>query len=500
MSLKVEHYYNNSWVDISDYIVNGTSEVPYISRNRDFTPRFESWDVRIAYSLTATRSGWTNFAAKDRIRVMNDTTTLFVGYVISSPLNYSSLEFEVKVMTDIYKLHDYLIDYDTLHSVISGGSPSSTEYRPYSYYLMPTIHFTYLMKQMFSIAGLILDTSTVDNVVAFSHTWDNEQVGDPVSMDITYKDFFTGESELYCINQSIDAYHTVIDYYAYDYKKNKITFEILISALCQIFGFTIDLISTDNYQLNLITENYTIADDDNYDYKNEPIDGEEDIDTLGISIHVPLQGGESSLALSGLANNYTKRSYGEGSGLDWLDNLKIYYIKEVLAYDMSKVIPISAASCNSGKVEITTSIAHGLSAGNSCLIFGVAGMDNINAGIFGLADTKTVLGFPDVPTLLTFKFAQSVGTTYIEGGWVYKDTGTNYNNSHRIGWLYPYEITTNDILSGDEINPIKWQVLSKAADYIKEEITTEIQITKKSVIENFIDIEEQSSNIIQESY
>jgi hypothetical protein len=490
----VEYYYNSSWEDISDYVVEGTDKVPYISRNRDFTLRLEIWRVTIAQTLkdNPTFSGWENFTAGDRIRITSGATTLFVGYVLRSPLNYSTLEFDVQVITDINKLQNYLVDYDTLHSTISGGSPSTTEYRAYSYYIMPTIHITYLIKKMFAIAGLTLDTSNVDDETAFTYIWDEGEETEQ-TMTVTYKDLFIGESELYCLSNSVNAYHTIIDYVTYDYKKEKISFFDFVSPICSYLGFTIDIVSTDNYELNLVTDNYTIDDDSKYDYVNEPYQGDTVIDKLGVSVSM-LSFYDLHLVLSGNANpNEQNYTLGEGSGIDYLQKLRLYFIKEMTPFDNNKVVPIATAVKSTVYIDMQTTISHGINNGDYIMIFGVAGMDDLNCGFYGPYYQAT-----RVFDVNLVGVSKDIGTTYIEGGWIYKDLIDIAD--FRIGTLRPIEITENTLMWNGVLNPLRHQIRSKVTNYVKEEIYTEEQTTLASILENNIDIKFEKSDLIQETY
>jgi hypothetical protein len=509
--MTVEYYYNSAWNDISNYVTS-IDKVPFVARNRDMTVRLESWSINVAITLNQIspfNAGWTSFLQKERIRILDGAVSLFVGYVTSSPYDYSSMEFNVTTITDLNKLQDYLVDYDTLHSVISGGSPSTTEYRPYSYYIMPTVHWTYLIKKMFLIAGLTLDTSDIDDVVAFPYTW--VELGG-ITMDVTFKDFFTGESELYCLEHSVNAYHTIIDSELYDHKKDKITFFKLIDTICSALGMVINLVSADNYTLiqAVLNDSHTVADDDKFEYSIDQIDGGESIDNLGVSVDFDTYPDTPSYCLSGTnANtNPTAISYGEGGGLDWFAKLRIMWIKEITTFDTDKVVSISGVTHTTTEVRITTSSNHGMVTGDHCMVFGTAGTDDINNAIQDMGG-KIITKLSD--TLVSYD--QSIGTSYIEGGWIYKDTGVNKFADYRWGYLIPgesvwveeegqyhYSISENALLSDGKMNPVYWQIKSKISDYAKKQTLTNKQTTAKTILENNIDAEWDNSELIEETY
>ena len=496
MSLSVKHYHGGFWIDISDYVA-GAGDVPYISRNRDWTLRAESWSVSIASTIRDHASYVDNFvfSANERIAVWNSTKLLLVGYIKAAPLDYREMVFNLEVVSDIQKIDNYKIDYDTLHSVLTAGSPSVYEYRSRCYYVMPTVHYLYLMKKMFLVAGLILDTSEVDNVVAFHYTYDATY-----NADVMYKELFVGESELYCLNQSVDAYHSVIDNNLYDYNRDKITFFELIKELCGILSLMIIPTSIDNYKIILPTVNYTISDhtgsndDSLYEYQPENLSADELITNLGLDY----QDVDYTKVLSTTAvSNMQTTSLGKGGGLNWLSKLRIMFIYEIVAYDTTKAIAITNAVWATSTITITTSSAHGLIIGDPLMIFGMAGMISPNNSIYDTmnysADTSTG------GTTIYVDFL-SQPSQYLEGGWIYKDNGVNYVNSYRIGYLYPCEITTNATNSDGGINVLLNQIKSKSSNYLNEIIECPIQDTDATVVENFIDLENRTSKIIQETY
>ena len=492
MSLKVENHYNDEWVDISDYVISGTNPVPYISKNRDWTIRYETWEVRIAWSLQNIRGADYNFDTGDLFKVSNDSKLLFEGYVDKSIPNYDNKEYEVTINQDIVALENVVVDYDTLHTTIVTGT-SPYEYRPYSYYPMPVVGVTFLMKVMLSKISITLDTSTVDDTV-IAHV--PEDINGNWDVDIYYKDLFVGEWELYAINQSVDAYHTVYDDTLYDYNKDKIKCSDLLSELCSILGVHLQKTAAGNYTLMFATDNYSIDDDDKYSYKPIAIKAEKTIDDLGLSI-TPIQ--RDRVLCTSSQNNYQSASIGKGSGIDYLEKLAISFIYEKVAFDDSKVRLIGSASSNhTTSTEISCTTAHGLSPGDYVEIFGVAGMTDINN--LWLVATTRVSG---IVNSTNFNIDIPSDQTYLEGGWIYKDTLLNLLNSFDWGFILPNEISATDPGSIDYahiLNPIKYKVKSLVNDYTQYEIECPIEDTDKTVIENFIDLGNRTSKIIQEVY
>ena len=504
----IEYYYGGSWVDITNY-VTGADAVPYEAKNRDFSIKLDTWQIQVAQSLNTIspfNSGWTGFTFDERIRILDDTSSLFSGFIKSSSLGYSSLEFDVEILPDLARLQDYLVDYPTLHNAIVAGSPTSTQYRSQSYFLMPTVYFMYLFQKMFTIAGMTLDTSDIDDEVAFNFVHDLENP--PGNKDITYKELFTGEWMLYCVGLSVMTYYTVIESDK-NYKSKKATFFTLLDSVLQALNITIDLVSTDNYKLSLrASSSISIADDDKYEYSKETFRGEETITQLAY-VNLDNLIIYSRYYLSGVANSnpggdsWFDKTFGINQGttkLSWLDNLSIWYEHEVTPFDPAKTLPILFAEQRGNRIRLTLGPSHGFSVGDKFLIRGVAGMDDINNYINPTAgDEKTVvdrvyIGYDWI------EYYAEVGTAYIAGGWVYKGTGAEYDACSVFHCLNAKEITNGLYLSTGEINQYYNQIIQKSSDNIREEITTEKQTTLASVLENNIDPEWETSEIIQETY
>jgi len=498
VSLSVKHYHNSSWIDIPDYVI-GAGDVPYISRNRDWTLRTESWSVGIAATIRndANYSDVFEFLADDRIAVWDSAKLLFAGMVKSSPLDYESMVFNLEVISDLYKTNDYRIEYDTLHDVLVAGSPTEYEYRGRSYYLMPSVHYLYLMKKMFQVCGLTLDTSEVDDVVAFTCSWEADAYSGAHTADIKYKDLFVGESELYCINQKTDSYHTTIDSTIYDHSADKITFFDLIKELCGCLGFMIIPTGIDNYKLILETANYNIDPDNKYGYTLEQISGDEDLDNLGLTHQ---QVSEFNVLSVTDKTNMQSGSIGKGDGLSWLSKLKIAFISELTPFDINQTVPlVNAVWFAGGVIRCYCSSAHGLTVGNYVLIFGMAGMTQPNAGTVSGGGAGTLI-VTSTPTSTEFWVSfDPQPDNYLEGGWVYK-SAAGYVAGYKIGYLTPEFITPDPIVGNGLLNVLKNQVRSQSSNCTREEITCPYNTDINTVVENFIDLENRTSHIIQETY
>lgn len=388
MSVSVEQYYLGSWVDISDY-VTGMSEIPFLSRNRDWTIRADSLNITVAGSLIVDRTGWTNFQRGDYFRVYNNANLIFYGFVNSSEFNYESHTFDVEIFDNIVALQNKRIEYNVLHSELSSGSPASYEYTASDYYGYPDVGFLYLMQKMFDICNLTLDVSDIQNEIAFS---DNINF-----KDYAYKEIFLDENMLYCINQSVATYYTTIDDTINEYNENKITFFELVNELCTSFKLMIQLVDVGSYKLAFSTVNYTISDDDSWQYTENLIKAEKTLDDIGVGISSALRADYQSTDITQL----TPSSWGGGEKISYYSNLVLL----------------------------------------------VADPDILHAYATGSLQPAILEGHPE-----------------------------------------------------NSFNPIKERVISRVTDRTEYKIKCPIQDDFKTIVQNFIDVNDLTSNIIQEEY
>lgn len=405
MALSVENYYSGSWVDVSDYIVSGTSEVPFISRNRDFTIRAESWNVVIAGTLRDVRGSTYNFTVGDKFRVYNGSNILFYGIVDESTYNYEEQVFEVIVKDALSTLQQIRLEYGTLHSAIAVTGASWYEYVASDEDGIPRVGVMFAVKKMFLEAGYTLDTTDVDSEVLVTYDF-GTGIG---SVDIEYQKLLMNENAIYCINQSVAAYYTTIDNNVNDYNDNKITFFDFISEVCSQLGLGIQLTSVDNYKLirTAGSSNYTITDDNKFSYRDRDVRAKRTVNDIGATY---VYNTASHYAdVSAHANAIISNA---GSGISLYPHFVIVFT-DTDVNDPHSTVALALTDLN-GDVS------------DDLIIEESAGVNNYNA--------------------------------------------------------------------------IAYKVRAETTNYTEEEIVTSVQDTYKTVVENFIDLENQTSRIVQETY
>ncbi len=389
MSIIVELYKSSVWNDISDYITKA-SPVPYIERNRDWSPMSTSFNCSISISVPYV------LLLNDPVRVKYNSTVIFAGYITRSPENYDTREYEVEVTNDLYKLTKYLVEYSTLHTQLA----SSSVYPNYNvdYNSIPRVYVLWLLKSMFTVAGLTLNTTAVDDVT----TTNEITPGTPIS--VPYKAFYIREAELWCLNQGVAVDHTIIDSLNYDYVKNKITFYDLFLEILSAFGFGIYITNVSNYKLIQPTSNYSPSDDAKYSYKSEPLnpqytDAEVNWNIWGVNY-------SDYTSTTPYTNPAGAQPDGKGKNiLSWLSNLQILF------------------------------------------------------------------------------------SNPLDGSTAYSTQG-----------LRPYASNSNTNGGVTIINPAKNKFAAVCVSYTEETIKTDINITPLTVVKNYVNIQDQTSEIIQETY
>lgn len=339
-------------MDISDYIIPGTELVPRISRNRDFSLRLETWKVIIAGSLRDVRGSTYNFTAGDKFRVYDGSNNIrFYGVVDKSIYNYEDNVFEVTVKDGLYLLSQKLVEYNSLHTAISGGTPAWYEYVASDEYGYPDVGLIHVVKKMFSEVGYTLDVTDVDSEVLLTYDFGGA-IG---NVNIEYQKLLMDENVMYCINQNVAAYHTKIDDLSYEYNSDKITFFDFVSEVCSILGLGIELTSLDNYKLIRAagSSNYVVADDDKFSYQSSKVDGKRTINDLGTSYNLVNRSEYQSTTPTDL----TIRSTKHGSGINRLTNFTIFFT-DIDVNDPYSTVGLAITDLN-GDVSPDTSIEEG---------------------------------------------------------------------------------------------------------------------------------------------
>lgn len=376
MSYSVE-LYRSGWNDISNDIID-ISDIPYINRNRDFTPIAKPITI-----IVSSKSSCIPFVYDDLIQVKSDATVIWSGFVSESIYNYESKSYELTVENDLM-----LLDRTILDVGFPTFSAASFQYDTTGTY--PLVNALYLMKQIFTMCGLTLSTSDIDSTTLFIYYFTSY-------VDVPFNRLCLDVNELRCIGQDSAALYANISLED-EFGENQITGWELIYNLLGNLRLGIVQTSNRNYKLVYPTSNYTISDNVKYKYSNQSYKA--NTDNISLRAYTTTQ-----VIASGAT------------------------VTEMALYE------------NEGKGKITTQMLNGLSIR----------FYNYSGGFVSNASAPTALD----PR--------------------YKSSLTSFN-------------------------PVISQIDALTQNYTREEITTDATLTIKTVLENSINIRENTSKIIQEVY
>jgi len=215
--------------DASSFI-NSSNEIPLNDRNRDYTMLIPQFTIQVSTSLSITP------AVGDEVKFYEDsadTTPVFIGFISDFTEDVWTKEYDITVRHIIGLLDEYPVNYNTVHSLLTGGS-AATEYNPnddLNSVDYPTVNVLFLLKQIFTLTGYTLDISDLQTESANTLIETDTQEG--VSKAIYIKHLVMDENMIYAINQDSAAFHTVFDKDS-DYRLKMITLFQLFSELCSI--------------------------------------------------------------------------------------------------------------------------------------------------------------------------------------------------------------------------------------------------------------------------
>lgn len=475
MPFSVNNYYGGSWVDISDYVV-GAGDVPYISRNRDWTARIENWSLEVAGSLRDVRGGTYNFSVGDKFTVKDGTTFLFLGEVISSYFDPDRQTLVVDINNALLSLREYSCTYDTLHAQFDDRT-NWYEYLSRDYDDNRILGITWAIQQMFEIAGLTLDAATANASTLFTDSTAGFGA-------ILLREMLIDEDMFYCLNQSVAAIHTDP---TVDATKTPTFFEF-ISEMCSVFGLTFQPSGADGsgnftYTLVLGYTNYSIGDDDKYGNEVKTKLGEYKVGFTGCNYAYSSTRSDYQTGTHAIV---TYTTGGIDNKVNYFTNLYIFYSDVALTTGSWHNITSIVAHGDPEKWTITTATAHGFLNADVIVIEDVVGMTDLNGVKFSVSGVTTY----------TFNIISSTVQSYISGG----RTIELVNNTYR--YLTP---SYNLQHESDTWNPIYYKMVAGVGNsvtnvYTEQSIICPYQTTFKAIVENFIDLENRTSKIIQETY
>lgn len=430
MSFSVYH----ASTDISDYVVSAGA-VPFLSRNRDYSLRIESWNLKVAASYGV------DISRDELIKVYDDSKLLFSGYVDRSVYDNNNHAWDVTVLSSLSLLSQEKVDHTTLHSLINVTGVEWYQYTTYGscYYGFPVVGLTWLLAKVFSACSLTLDTSEIDDItLMIMNATSSSDFNGANTQYAKFKHLFVREDLLYSCGQSNVADSDTIDT-SDDYKFNKISCFDLVSEICQRLGLFLLLTDVDEYKISVSTDTnasgysplLTIADDDTYSEMEEELRGQDISGNEGI----------------GYTDSYTKKRA-------WSDA-----VTPVEYATVDAGIGVSKADSFIQNLEILVSDAY----------------DNANK-------YDDVFAFCRLGVEVSADSTANNDVIIVKGGTVGLDPSTYTETAYPL-W-----------------NQYKYIYRSKFGDYTQTKTQCPYSVTDLALVENFIDLENRTSEILQEVY
>lgn len=376
MSYSVE-LYRSGWNDITDSILR-CDRIPFIDRNRDYS--------LIARQVKMTISGndaYIPYVYDDLIQVKSDSTVIWSGFVVDSTYNNQTRSYDLVIENDLMLLDRFVIDV---------GEPSFSagafQYDTGGTY--PLVNLMYLLKQIFTEAGLTLSTAGIDSEILFTHYFTS-------NVDVPFNRLLINEDELRCLGQDKAAVYATISAED-DYAEKQITGWEFVRNIVGNLRLGLVITANRSYKLLVPTTNFSISDSTKYSY-------------------------------------FTKDHKNKYDNI----SLRTYTTTEAIA--AGSVVTDMTLTSNDGKGTKTFGMINGLSIR----------FYNYSGGWVNTDDADTALD-PRIKSGLT------------------------------------------------EFNPTITQIDALNQNFTYEEIITDATLTEKTVIENHINIQDDTSRIIQETY
>ncbi len=241
MANRVEFLNNGTWIDVSNYVIS-IDKIPYINRNRDYTVMSNSMNLDLNWTNNFTPPVNTDF------RITVNDKIVFTGYVSTKSPNYDERLYRITILNHLSELDTYYIDYDTLFPYINKTSDPYQFNRKDSDNLA-NIQLLWILQCMFQVAGFSLDVSGVENVL-FTEPYSNTAL----------KYLCVDEGMFYCINQNVATAHINLtqdnvynQYNHFQYVQSQPSFLSFFNEVVSILG--VNIIDTDIKKYKLIKDN-----------------------------------------------------------------------------------------------------------------------------------------------------------------------------------------------------------------------------------------------------
>lgn len=491
--ISVENYFGGQWIDVSDFVAS-LNRIPIVSRNRDFTARIEAVKITVCEPLFNEIRDGERVSIDEKFRIKIDGVSKFFGYVTEAPFDYDTREQTLTIFENLGKLTEKKICHDVLSSALRAEAPSTASgFRAMSYFNGATVGVLHTIEMMFSLCGLGIVTSSIaskvvkkNHVFTFSITGHNPS-RPTVTRDILMSELFFGEQILYNYGKSTAQYHSQMQ------EPTDKSFFDLVNEFCGCFGLYIQNIGENTYQFIELSENYTYDENEiNDEIEITEMRANTALDAIGIN--------ETSIYprkyLSPVERELSSYNLQKGvtESVTVTSNLGFFFEEIYQAAFTPSFKTITAVTKGEQTVQITTELPHGFTNDTKVVIKGVVGFFELcpDKGRTSGVDAVRVTSVQSI-NIFSIAYTSEKAERYIEGGWCF--VAQQYGSE-----LYTYDtLPANRDLSADGGSIVRFKLREKCENYTKTRFKTDMILEVKNCIENYVDVDETSS-IIMENY
>lgn len=268
-----------------DKRVLASSPVPHIKRDRIYQPYASVFDMTLSNLDEPGR----NVFAGDDVIIKEDGVIRFSGFIKKIESIQKNQTKELEIVSSLGLLKNFKLDYSTLHTVFATGG-TENQYKDIDNEGYPNVALLWALQKIFEVAGLSLDVSNVEDLIAAGVTW-----GFPKEKNQVFD-----ENALFALNQETAVNHITIDsdpeLFKTSFNNNKLDCLDFFQRTCIAREFYVQPGTTqDEFVLysarfSSSSDNYNVDDDDKIQYNVVDAESED----LGGNLLEIKYGGEAS--------------------------------------------------------------------------------------------------------------------------------------------------------------------------------------------------------------
>lgn len=250
--------------------VLGSTDVPIVNRNRDYTPIGS--EIRISFA-------WDTFlgflAEGYEVKVYeNSIYPFFFGYITKVKQDYNNRLVEVTVKHFLTKGERFTIKHSALHPEIFKSVDGKNYHADGITVGCASVQVLYLLEILGRAQNITVDASALNAVSSF--TFVEAILWGGVNYNIYLKDLYFSEDMLYCLNNNIATMQQNIED-NYNYMINRFTYFRLFQEICSNLGFIVYFAQSGSVRRLIVQKDnkivYNPSANHTYKYVDDKIEG-----------------------------------------------------------------------------------------------------------------------------------------------------------------------------------------------------------------------------------